>query len=70
MKKRTAGVLAYFERPGTSNCPTEAINGRLEHRRGSALGSCNLTNCIDSLLLATGGLSDPAYAVNREEPSK
>jgi hypothetical protein len=23
-------VLAYFDRPGTSNGPTEAINGRLE----------------------------------------
>jgi transposase len=28
-------VLAYFDRPGTSNGPTEAINGRLEHLRGS-----------------------------------
>jgi transposase len=26
-------VLAYFDRPGTSNGPTEAINGRLEHLR-------------------------------------
>ena len=31
-------MLAYFERPGTSNGPTEAIDGRLEHLRGSALG--------------------------------
>jgi transposase len=37
-------VLAYFDRPGTSNGPTEAINGRLEHLRGSALGFRNLTN--------------------------
>jgi len=35
---RAADVLAYFDRPGTSNGPTEAINGRLEHLRGSALG--------------------------------
>jgi Transposase len=34
-------VLAYFDRPGTSNGPTEAINGRLEHLRGSALGFRN-----------------------------
>jgi hypothetical protein len=32
-------VLAYFDRPGTSNGPTEAINGRLEQLRGSALAA-------------------------------
>jgi transposase len=36
MTKRAADVLAYFDRPGTSNGPTEAVNGRLEHLRGSA----------------------------------
>jgi transposase len=46
LKKRSADVLAYFDRPGTSNGPTEAINGRLEHLRGSALGFRNLTNYI------------------------
>jgi transposase len=39
LNKRAADILAYFDRPGTSNGPTEAINGRLEHLRGSALGS-------------------------------
>ncbi len=29
LKQRADDVLAYFERPGTSNGPTEAINGRL-----------------------------------------
>ena len=38
LKKRAADILAYFDRAGTSNGPTEAINGRLEHLRGSALG--------------------------------
>jgi Transposase len=38
LKKRAADILAYFNRPGTSNGPTEAINGRLEHLRGTALG--------------------------------
>ena len=42
LKRRAADVLAYFDRPGTSNGPTEAINGRLEHLRGSALGFRNL----------------------------
>jgi hypothetical protein len=41
LTKRAADVLAYFDRPGTSNGPTEAINGRLEHLRGSALGLRN-----------------------------
>ena len=55
LNKRVADVLAYFDRPGTSNGPTEAINGRLEHLRGSALGFRNLTNYIARSLLETGG---------------
>jgi transposase len=55
LNKRAADVLAYFDRPGTSNGPTEAINGRLEHLRGSALGFRNLTNYIARSLLETGG---------------
>jgi transposase len=55
LAKRANDVLAYFDRPGTSNGPTEAINGRLEHLRGSALGFRNLTNYIARSLLETGG---------------
>ncbi len=55
LKRRAADVLAYFDRPGTSNGPTEAINGRLEHLRGSALGFRNLTNYIARSLLESGG---------------
>ena len=55
LKKRAVDVLAYFDRPGTSNGPTEAINGRLEHLRGSALGFRNLTNYIARSLLESGG---------------
>ena len=55
LKKRAADVLAYFDRPGTSNGPTEAINGRLEHLRGSALGFRNLVHYIARCLLETGG---------------
>ena len=55
LKKRATDVLAYFGRPGNSNGPTEAINGRLEHLRGSALGFRNLTNYIARSLLETGG---------------
>ena len=55
LKKRSADILAYFDRPGTSNGPTEAINGRLEHLRGSALGFRNLANYIARSLLESGG---------------
>jgi len=55
LKKRADDVRAYFDRPGTSNGPTEPLNGRLEHLRGSALGFRNLTNYIARSLLETGG---------------
>src|SRR5690606_39916490 len=55
LNRRAGDILAYFERPGTSNGPTEAINGRLEHLRGSALGFRNLTNYIARSLLEAGG---------------
>ena len=55
LKRRAADILAYFDHPHTSNDPTEAINGRLEHLRGSALGFRNLTHYITRALLETGG---------------
>jgi transposase len=55
LTKRAGDILAYFDRPGTSNGPTEAINGRLEHLRGTALGFRNLANYIARSLLETGG---------------
>jgi hypothetical protein len=30
LERRAVDVLAYFDQPGTSNGPTEAINGRLD----------------------------------------
>ena len=57
LSKRAEDVLAYFDRPGTSNGPTEATNGRLEHLRRSALGFRNLTNYIARSLLETGGFN-------------
>jgi transposase len=63
LKKRATDVLAYVDRPGTSNGPTEAINGRLEHLRGSALGFRNLTNTSggyasrNCIQVPSGGLS-------------
>ncbi len=55
LSKRADDVLAFFDRPGTSNGPTEAINGRLEHLRGIALGFRNLTHYIARSLLDAGG---------------
>jgi len=56
LTERAGDVLAYFDLPDTSNGPTEAINGRLEHLRGPALGFCNLTHYIARSLLETSGL--------------
>lgn len=55
LKRRAVDVLAFFNRPGTRNGPTEAINGRLEHLRGSALGFRNLPHYITRSLLEAGG---------------
>jgi len=55
LARRAGDILAYFDHPGSSNGPTEAINGRLEHLRGSALGFRNLTNYIARALLESGG---------------
>jgi len=55
LNRRAGDVLAYFDLPGTSNGPTEAINGRLEHLRGSALGFRNINNYITRSLLEAGG---------------
>lgn len=43
--KRRKEILAYFDTLA-SNGPVEAINGRLEHLRGIALGFRNLTHYI------------------------
>ena len=55
---RSQDVLAYFDRSGTSNGPTEAINGRLEHLRGIALGFRNLTSYTIRSLIHAGRLKD------------
>jgi len=55
LKRRAADILAFFDHPGTSNGPTEAINGRLEHLRGIALGFRNLTHYVARSLLEAGG---------------
>ena len=54
-RQRAFDVFAFFDRSGTSNGPTEAINGRVKHLRGSAFGFGNLTNFITGSLLEAGG---------------
>ncbi len=49
------GALAHFDRSGPSNGPAAAINGRLEHLRGSAFGFRILTNYIARAPLETRG---------------
>ena len=69
LKQRARDVLAYFDRPGTSNGPAEeAINGHLEHLRGSALGFRNLTNYVARSLLESGGLPRPQLHLKCDEP--
>ncbi|PCC49045.1 Transposase [Brevibacterium sandarakinum] len=55
-QRRRTDILAYFDHPGTSNGPTEAINGRLEHLRGIALGFRNRGNYLIRSLLHAGGM--------------
>ena len=55
LRRRRNDILAFFTHPYSSNGPTEAINGRLEHLRGIALGFRNLSHYILRSLLHTGG---------------
>jgi transposase len=67
LSRRAADVLAYFDQPGTSNGPTEAINGRLEHLRGSALGFRNLTTTSPDHC-SKQAASAPPYTAKCDEP--
>ena len=53
--RRREDVFAYFD-IGASNGPVEAINGRLEHLRGIALGFRNLNHYILQSLTHSGQL--------------
>jgi hypothetical protein len=59
MQQRASDILAYFDRPGTSNGPAEALKGRPEPFRGSALGFGNHANHIARSLLVTGEFRAP-----------
>jgi transposase len=55
LHRRRDDILAFFDHPGTSNGPSEAINGLLEHLRGTARGFRNIVNYIARSLLDAGG---------------
>lgn len=59
---RRADILAYFD-TGVSNGPVEAINGRLEHLRGIALGFRNLDHYILRSLIHSGRLAQHLHAL-------
>jgi len=61
LTERASDILAYFDRPRTSNGPTEAINGRLEHLRGIALGFRNLASYTIRSLIHTGRLNGSSW---------
>ncbi|WP_027020798.1 ISL3 family transposase [Corynebacterium sputi] len=60
--RRREDVLAYFD-IGASNGPVEAINGRLEHLRGIALGFRNLDHYILRCLIHSGQLQGKINAL-------
>lgn len=60
--RRRRDVVAYFD-IGASNGPVEAINGRLEHLRGIALGFRNLDHYILRSLIHSGGLQGKINAL-------
>ena len=60
--KRRREILAYFD-VGVSNGPVEAINGRLEHLRGIALGFRNRDHYIIRSLIHSGQLHDRINAL-------
>ena len=55
LKRRAGDILAYFDHPHASIGPAEAINGRLEHLRGSGLGIRNLIRYIARAFLEPDG---------------
>src|SRR5699024_1871606 len=65
LQRRADDILAYFDHARTSNGPTEAINGRIEHLRGTALGFRNILHYITRALLDTGGFRNQIHSFLR-----
>lgn len=69
-QRRAIDIPAFFDRPGSSNGTTEAINGCVEHLRSITLGFRNLTQYIAGLLLETGGFRPYLHSQTRRTISK
>jgi hypothetical protein len=67
LTKRATDVPANLDRPGTSNDPTEPINGRLGHLRGSAPAS-GISPTTSPDPASRQAASGPDYTPNCEEP--
>lgn len=63
LHKRRDDILAFFDHPGTSNGPTEAINGRLEHLRQTT----NDENALRGLPASTGRATGTARVIRSPE---
>jgi transposase len=66
-RRRRRAQHADLAGPSEEYGPTDAINGRLEHLRGSALGFRNLTNYI-ARSYSKPADSDRDYTLDHEEP--
>lgn len=67
LRRRKTDILAYFDHVGSSNGLTEALNGRLEHLRGSRWGSRIWRTISHGRCWRLAGL-DRDYTLNPEEP--
>ncbi|MEE8759033.1 MAG: ISL3 family transposase [Bifidobacterium sp.] len=61
LKRRMKDILAFLDHQYSANGPTEAINGRLEHLRGIALGFRTLNNYITRSLQHAGGFKQTIH---------
>ncbi len=67
LNKRADDVLAYFDRPGTNNGPTEAVTGGWN--TSAALPSASATSPTTSPgACSKPAVSDPDYTLVCEEP--
>ena len=68
LKRRAGDILAYFDHPHTTGGPTEAINSRLEHLRGSALGLAKPHQLHHPSTPRNRRIQTPNNTPNYEEP--
>ena len=63
LQRRRDDILAFFDHPSTSNSPTEAINGLLEHLRGTTRGFRSIINYIARYPLHAGGFRPQIHSL-------